>query len=254
MTDMIAPEHDFRVERVAAPLRHSVTESIRYAIALGRYKAGDRLPERELCAMTGVSRTLVREALRQLESEGIIKVLPHRGPVVAEVTVEQAEGIYQVRIELEGLACQLFAERASSAQLDALVQAFEKLKASLQHEEPLSRLRAKNFFYDCLIAGAANEALGTSLRMLNARVMLLRATSLRAPGRSADSVAELAELIDALKQRDGKRARRAAATHVRNAAKTAIAILKSTQESEQPASRAPNRRKTSARVSHKLSR
>ena len=249
MTDRSVPEHDFRVERVAAPLRHSVTESIRYAIALGRYKAGDRLPERELCEMTGVSRTLVREALRQLESEGIIKVLPHRGPVVAEVTVEQAEGIYQVRIELEGLACQLFTERASAEQRDALTQAFEKLKSSLKDDDPLSRLRAKNYFYDCLIAGASNEALGTSLRMLNARVMLLRATSLRAPGRSGESVAELAELIDALKKRDGKGARRAAAIHVRNAAKTAIAILRSTQTSQQPAASAViNGRKISART------
>lgn len=66
----LAADQQFRVERVAAPLRHSVTESIRYAIAIGRFRAGERLPERELCEMTGVSRTLVREALRQLESEG----------------------------------------------------------------------------------------------------------------------------------------------------------------------------------------
>ena len=105
----------FRVHRIAAPLRHSVTESIRNAIAAGVFKAGARLPERDLCAMTGVSRTLVREALRQLESEGLINVIAHRGPVVSRVTPEQAEGIYQVRIELEGLASQLFAERASDA-------------------------------------------------------------------------------------------------------------------------------------------
>lgn len=221
----IIPEHDFRVRRIAAPLRQSVTESIRYAIALGRFKAGDRLPERALCEMTGVSRTLVREALRQLESEGLIKVLPHRGPVVAELTVEQAEGIYQVRIELEGLACKLFAERASEAQRAALVRAFERLKASFDDPDPLSRLNAKNHFYDCLVVGSGNEALGISLRMLNARIMLLRATSLRAPGRSAQSIAELAELMDALLARDSRRARKAAVQHVRNAAAVAIKLL-----------------------------
>ncbi|NWG24292.1 MAG: GntR family transcriptional regulator [Pseudorhodoplanes sp.] len=219
------PEHDFRVHKVAAPLRHSVTESIRYAIALGRFKAGDRLPERALCEMTGVSRTLVREALRQLESEGLIRVLPHRGPVVAELTAEQAEGIYQVRVELEGLACKLFAEQASDAQRAALIRAFDNLKASFDDPNPLSRLDAKNRFYDCLIDGSGNEALGISLRMLNARIMLLRATSLRAPGRSDESIAELAELMDALMQRDGKRARKAAISHVRNAARVAIALL-----------------------------
>src|SRR3546814_14991223 len=102
----------FRVEKIAAPLRYSVTESIRNAIASGRFKAGDRLPERELCELTGVSRTLVREAMRQLESEGVIKVEPHRGPFVATLSRHQAEGVYQVRLELEGLACRLFAERS----------------------------------------------------------------------------------------------------------------------------------------------
>src|SRR3546814_19700240 len=83
----------------------SVTESIRNAIASGRFKAGDRLPERELCELTGVSRTLVREAMRQLESEGVIKVEPHRGPFVATLSRHQAGGVYQVRLALEGLAC-----------------------------------------------------------------------------------------------------------------------------------------------------
>jgi len=218
-------EHDFRIEKVAAPLRHGVTESIRHAIAVGRFKGGERLPERALCEMTGVSRTLVREALRQLESEGLIKVLPHRGPVVAKLSAEQAEGVYQVRIELEGLACQLFAERASDAQRAALSKAFAKLKSALRQPDPLARLNAKNHFYDCLIDGSRNEALGMSLRLLNARIMLLRATSLRAPGRSSQSLAELSDLMDALMERDGKRARKAAASHVRNAAQAAIALL-----------------------------
>lgn len=229
MSDLTVPEGEFpglRVERIAAPLRHSVTESIRYAIALGKFKAGDRLPERALCEMTGVSRTLVREALRQLESEGLIHVIPHRGPVVARITAEQAEGIYQVRIELEGLACQLFAERASDVQQQALARAFKALKKALRDSNPLARLHAKNHFYDCLIEGSGNEALGISLRMLNARVMLLRATSMGAPGRSAESVAELASLMEALTARDGKRARELAVQHVRNAARTAIALLK----------------------------
>ena len=69
MTDSDAA---FRVEKFAAPLRYSVTESIRSAIATGRFKAGDRLPERELCELTGVSRTLVREAMRQLDRKSVV--------------------------------------------------------------------------------------------------------------------------------------------------------------------------------------
>src|SRR5918996_1605212 len=204
MTSGAPQPYDFRVHRIAAPLRHSVTESIRNAIAAGLFKAGERLPERDLCAMTGVSRTLVREALRQLESEGLIHVLAHRGPIVARVTPEQAEGVYQVRMELEGLASQLFAERAGEAQRKALEAAFEEVKKSYEFNEAIVRLNAKNRFYECLVEGSGNEALGITLRMLNSRVTLLRATSLKAPGRMGASLAELQELMDALMAGDGR--------------------------------------------------
>ncbi|HZA65552.1 MAG TPA: GntR family transcriptional regulator [Geminicoccaceae bacterium] len=231
MTTLGSPPHDFRVHRIAAPLRHSVTESIRSAIAAGLFKAGERLPERDLCAMTGVSRTLVREALRQLESEGLIHVVAHRGPIVARVTPEQAEGIYQVRMELEGLASQLFAERASAAQRKALEAAFEEVKKSYEFNEAIVRLNAKNRFYECLVEGSGNEALGITLRMLNSRVTLLRATSLKAPGRMGASLAELQELMDALMAGDGRAARAAATRHVQRAAAAAIALLRAEQTS-----------------------
>lgn len=222
MTD---PDSTFRVEKVAAPLRQSVTESIRNAIAAGRFKAGDRLPERELCEMTGVSRTLVREALRQLESEGLVIVEPNRGPFVARLSRAQAEGIYQVRSELEGLACQLFAERAGDNDRAALCLAFEALKSAVRGSDPQAPLRAKNRFYACLCEGSGNEALGTCLRLLNSRVTLLRATSMRAPGRIERSMAELSELVQALMARDGRRARRLGQNHVGMAAEAAIGLL-----------------------------
>lgn len=218
-------EHQFRVVRIAAPLRHSVIESIRNAIAVGRFKAGERLPERELCELTGVSRTLVREALRQLESEGLIKVLPHRGPIVAWLTPADAEGIYQVRRELEGLASELFAEVAGDAERAALREAFRQLKSSFQNEDPIVRLNAKNQFYECLIVGCGNQALGQTLRMLNSRVTILRATSLQAPGRARQSLREISELVDALMAGDGKAARRAAMEHVDRAAAAALNVL-----------------------------
>ncbi len=219
---MSQSENPFRVDRVAVPLRHRVTESIRDAIATGHFKAGDHLPERELCELTGVSRTLVREAMRQLESEGIIKVEPHRGPFVARLTREQASGIYQVRMELEGLACTLFAENATEAQRQALKDALDDLKTVVRRSDPRERLRAKNHFYDCLIQGTQNEALGICLYMLNSRITLLRATSMNAPGRIKQSIAELSELVEALMERDATRASKLARHHVQMAADAAL--------------------------------
>lgn len=220
------PPFDFKVIKAAAPVRHSVTESIRNSIALGYFAAGQRITERDLCEMTGVSRTAVREALRQLESEGLVEVVPHRGPIVARLRPEQAEGIYQVRVELEGLACELFAKNATDQDIEALKAAFKVLKRGDKVTDPLERLTAKNAFYDCLIFGAHNEALGHTLSSLNARVMVLRATSLAVPGRTRESLEELEVVVGHLAARRGKEARKAAAHHVMNAGKVAIAILR----------------------------
>lgn len=216
---------DMRVERVAAPLRHSVTENIRHAIALGHFQPGARLPERLLCEITGVSRTLVREALRQLESEGLIEVVPHRGPVVVKLTRKEASDLYRVRTELEGLAAELFAENATDLDLTRLQSALDALRAQAHSNDPLERLKAKNAFYEILISGAGNTTLGDSLRMLNSRVTVLRATSLGAEGRTEQSARELQELVDALRRRDAKDARRLAVEHVRKAASIALRTL-----------------------------
>ena len=123
------------------------------------------------------------------EAEGVIKVEPHRGPFVATLSRDQAEGVYQVRLGLEGLACRLFAEKATDAQRQALKDAFKELQAASRRPDSQARLRAKNQFYTCLLVGAQNEALGSCLHILNSRISLLRATSMKAPGRIKESIA-----------------------------------------------------------------
>lgn len=238
MTVDKSKDHTFKVARVAAPLRQSVIASIRNSIAVGRFKPGDRLTERDLCELTGVSRTLVREAFRQLESEGLITVLPHRGPFVASVSASQAEGIYQVRGELEGLAAELFARNATADDQEALRKALADLAVALRSSDPMVRLNGKNDFYAILIRGSGNEALGQTLSMLNSRIMVLRSTSLQARGRAKASMAELAALVDALLARDAKAARKAASQHVTNAAAVALSVLRE-QHAPPPAAASP---------------
>ncbi len=213
----------FRVSLPATPLRYQVTENIRTAIAIGRLKAGERMRERELCEMTGVSRTLVREALRQLESEGLIEVVAHRGPVVAAITREQAVGIYQVREVLESLAAELFAKHASVRRREELRVALSGIRAAYASDDPFVWIKAKNRIYDCIVAGSGNDALGKSLALLNARAMLLRVRSMGTPGRRETSLGELEELVDALVSGAVARARRAAVRHVREAGKVVAA-------------------------------
>ena len=97
---------------IATPLRKQAEESLRKAILSGRYDAGERLKERQLMESLGVSRTLLREALRQIEAEGLVTLVPNRGPVVSVLSYEDAEEIYEVRGILESQACIGFVLRA----------------------------------------------------------------------------------------------------------------------------------------------
>lgn len=219
-------EQDFRLVHQAAALRHSVVDSIRTAIATGRFAPGARLPERDLCAMTDVGRTPVREALRQFGIRRSDRRPAHLGPRVSRLSPDQATGIYQVRRELEGLAAELFATRASDAERRVLVDAFQQLKRAATSKDALVRLDAKNRFYDGLIAGSGNEAIGQTLRTLNSRIVILRATSLRTPGRARQSLAERGALVEALLAGDPVAARAAAARHVIAAEAVAVAHLR----------------------------
>jgi DNA-binding GntR family transcriptional regulator len=221
-----------RVVRVAAPLRLQVVEIIKEAIASGRMRPGSRLVERDLCEMTGVSRTLIREALRQLESEGLVEAIPNKGPIVARINPKQARDVYQLRAELEGLACQLFAELASEAQLQALVEAHAGLREAYADADAKRLLLAKTRFYEELIAGSGNEMLGVVLKQLQARAMLLRATSLSQPGRMSQSESEIADIVKAIQMRDGAAARAASVLHISRAAEAAFAMLSAQGEAE----------------------
>lgn len=218
--------HDqMRVERTPAPLRQQVVDSMRSAITSGHFRPGDRLIERELCEATGVSRTLVREALRQLETEGLVKVLPNKGPVVASIELEEALEIYKVRSVLEALASQLFAEKAAPAQVSALKQAAKNFAAACRAKDPAEAGRAKNELYRVLFAGCGNAVLQGQLNQLFARTSLLRSVTLSSPGRLAESQKEIALLVDALVAKKPQDAWDASLAHVHNAARVLAGVM-----------------------------
>jgi DNA-binding transcriptional regulator YhcF (GntR family) len=107
------------ITRTAAPLRQQVVKAIREDILDGGLVPGQRLVESVLCDAYGVSRTVIREALRQLESEHLIRVMPNLGPIVTVLTESEIKSIYVVRASLEGLAGELFALHATFAESTA---------------------------------------------------------------------------------------------------------------------------------------
>ena len=214
-----------RVVRSLVSLKKQVVESLRTAIFNRRFSPGDRLVERELCEMLDVSRTLLREALSQLEAEGVVQIIPHRGPIVAVYSAEDAKSIYEVRAALEEMAGRCFVERATEQECKALETAFAEMKRSCTSKLGADHLTVKTKFYAALTTGAHNPVLVEMLRLIHGRVSMLRATTLAQPGRLAASLAELGTIVKTIKARDAEAAARACRLHVENAGVIAINIL-----------------------------
>lgn len=196
--------------RSPAPLRTQVLDELRGAIIAGRLAPGARLIERELIEMLGVSRTVVREALRQLQSEGLVAEDAKKGMVVRELSETEARHLYAIRALLEGLAARLFVQNASEAQVRKLAEALQRAVDAYASGEPKRIVKAKNAFYENLFAGAASETLSSMLEMLHARISRWRAMGLghpkRSPRRSKESIEGLRALLAAIEKRDATRA------------------------------------------------
>jgi len=230
------PLPTLEVQRLAAPLRQQVLDALRQAIIDGRLAPGARLTERELTEMMSVSRTVVREALRQLESEGLIAIIPNKGPVVRELSLAEAQDLYNIRAVLEGLAARLFVENAGGAQLKQLAQALDVVAAAYKRGDAQEVLETKNRFYDVLFAGAGSETLSSMLNTLHARIWRWRALGLSHPQRSAqrskESVKGLRAVLAAIKKRDADAAEKLTREEAQRAAAEVMRLieLKSTPE------------------------
>lgn len=222
------------IERQAAPLRQQVLEALRRAIVTGHLAPGQRLTERALIEMLAVSRTVIREALRQLEAEGLIEIIPNKGPVVRELSATEAKDLYRIRAVLEGLAARLFAENADEAMVGALEEALQAIVSAYQGESGELALDAKTKFYDLLYRGTASETLTAMLSQVQARIWRWRAVGLTHPQRTArrldESVENLRAMVNAINDGDGDAAERIARNEVSRAAEEVMRLIASEQE------------------------
>mgnify|MGYP001320375062 CR=1 FL=1 len=199
------------------PIREQVAHLVREAIIHLEFRPGELLLERELCAWTGASRPTVREALRLLESEGLVEPRAGRGSVVRLVGEAEITHLYEVRSELEGFAAALAAARADDDARGRLRGALDDLGTALVDSQVADIVAAQHRFFDQLFAGAGNHVLRQVAQALQGRVAQFRALTLTIADRGPASLRELGEVVASIEARDAAGAREAAQLHVGNA-------------------------------------
>lgn len=205
----------------SAPLRRKIVAALRRAIETGELKPGARLVEKDLCAGLNVSRTSLREALRELQKDKLVVAVP-RGLIVAEISEDDAANIYQVRAVLEGLVAAQFAEYATELDVEKLKHALLRLEAAYRSGDFEIILEEKKRFYDVICLGAGNAIVRDLLDHLGSRINQLRSTTREDSSRWAASLTELQKLAGTLFARNRRAARTAAIRHVDAAASAAL--------------------------------
>jgi DNA-binding GntR family transcriptional regulator len=217
-------DKSMQVQR-AEPIRNQVARLLRAAISDLRFKPGELLIERELCELTGASRPSVREALRQLESEGLVTSVPGKGTIVTTVTPDEARQLYDVRAVLEGLAGRLFTHSATPEQRAALRAAVDRFEAEM--DDPRRLIAIKDEFYAVLFAGSGNQVAHQVATGLQRRTSMLRSTSLSAEGRPPETLRELRAILAAIDAGDADLVERLCREHVAAARRAALEQLES---------------------------
>jgi DNA-binding GntR family transcriptional regulator len=210
-----------RAETAYVELRKGITD--------GTFLPGDRMREADLAERLGISRTPVREALRRLESEGLVTgAHRHTGLIVSTLDQSQVSEIYAVRDVLEGLAARLAAQHASEAEISTmkdLLRAQEQVPESQQGE--LAELN--ELFHRVIYSGARNRYLTSALESFESSLALLPGTTYASKGRAESALSEHHELVDAIAAHDPDRAEKIARGHMREAERLRLTMLTQSQ-------------------------
>lgn len=201
------------------PLREMVCDAIREQIVNGVHRPGDRIVEDRMAAELGVSRSPVREALRVLETEGLVETIPRKGVVVATLSPEEVADIFEVRIALEDLAARLAARRADDVGIAAVQQALDAADTALQRRRPAELARLNTVFHEAVLDLAGNRYLRDVMIPLRGRMQWIFHKTAAGP-RASVSLAQHRSLLDAIAAHDEDLAGKTAVEHVQSARAT----------------------------------
>lgn len=213
-----------RIDSPPATLRQLALDRLRGAIVAGTFDAGSRLVERTLCDQLGVSRSVIREVIRHLETEGLIE-MSKQGPIVARLDWNDARQIYEIRALLESAAVAECASRADSTITLRLASILGDLDNAAVQRDPPAMLAATIQFYEVIFTSSGHDVAWEIVARLNSRISRLRVMTLNTANRTVSGPARLREIFEAIEQKDPETAAAACRRHIAEAATIAEQIL-----------------------------
>jgi DNA-binding GntR family transcriptional regulator len=178
-----------------------VFKEIESAILSGHLKPRERLVEMDFISKFGVSRTVIREALKKLEAKGLIRTAPYRGAVVADLTIEEIEEIYFVRTELEKIAARLVLENITRVEIQELKKFSREVEKNLR-EKTHQMIEIDSEFHRMIFKACRNNYLYDMIDFLRTKAHIVRFNAWSLPHRIEESVIEHREMIKAIEERN----------------------------------------------------
>ena len=204
------------------PLREVVCETLREALRSGVLKPGERLMEIQLADELGVSRTPVREAMRKLELEGYVIMLPRRGTYVANISIRDINEVFEIRTTLDALASGLAAERITEEELEQLERLLVSIGENIETRNMKKVVEDDMEFHDLLYKASRNQRLVGIISNLREQMTRFRSMSMSYPGRLKKTLEEHSRLVEAIAQRDVELAQKLAVEHMENSEQTLL--------------------------------
>jgi DNA-binding GntR family transcriptional regulator len=221
---------DLRISQAPKTLREIALERVRTAILEFRFPPGARLTERDLCEQLGVSRSVVREVLRHLETEGLVQTIPHHGPIVAKLDRDAAAQIYEIRGLLEASAAHSAAEHADADAIAKMGIAMADIESAYAAGNHRAVLAATTRFYETMFLCGGKSVAWEMVQRLNGRISRLRAMTIASSGRHVTGPAQMRKIFDAIVRHNPPAAATACREHVARAANIARKLLSEQQE------------------------
>lgn len=196
------------------PLRDVVFYTLRQAILKGELEPGERLMEMQLAEQLGVSRTPIREAIRKLELEGLVLMIPRRGAIVAKITEKDLRDVLEVRSSLERLSTELACERMKDDTIVELKKAQEAFKAALDQEDITLQAQKDVEFHDVIYKATGNLRLIQMLNNLREQMYRYRLEYLKDSSTHQLLIKEHQDIVNCLEERDGTGAKMIISNHI----------------------------------------